>query len=75
MPFELKVIAEPGSATLCGECSLRLRTFDGTECVAFQGRLELDVLPGSLALRYKRLPECVEAERRAQEGACPTTSA
>lgn len=65
MPFELKVIAEPGSATQCGECSLRVRTFDGTECVAFQERLELDVLPGSLALRYKRLPECVEAERRA----------
>jgi len=75
MPFELKVIADPGSATLCGGCSLRFTTFDGAECVAFQGRLELAMLPGSLALRYKRLPECVEAERRAQEGACPATSA
>lgn len=24
MPFELKVIAEPGSATLCGKCRLRV---------------------------------------------------
>lgn len=69
MPFELKVIAEPGSDKHCGGCHLGYTTFDGAECVAFKGRLELEVFPIVQALRYKRLPECVEAEKRAREGA------
>jgi hypothetical protein len=67
MPFEMKVIAEPGSADLCGKCKLRV----GRGCAAFN-KVFTAQLP---KLRYGdddqplRLPECVEAERRAQEGA------
>lgn len=62
MAFEIKVIAEPGPL------------LKNEECVGFRRVPERDHsiaavigIPGAYKLR--RLPECVEAERRAQEGA------
>ena len=73
MPFEIKVIAEPGSATLCGRCKLRI----GRVCGAFNEkfRLFLPILKYGDTKEPYRLSECIQAERRAQEGACPVTSA
>ena len=67
MPFEIKVIAEPGSATLCGKCKLRA----GKVCVAFNEafRLFLPVLKWGDRKEPYRLSECIQAERRSQEGA------
>ena len=70
MPFELKVIADPGSATECGLCPL----LKLGECVGFRRSPERDhsiaeVIGIQGAYKLRRLPECVEAERRAQEGA------
>jgi hypothetical protein len=43
-------------------------TFDGHECGAFGSSLQA-IHDGYVTITgYKRLPECVEAERRAQEG-------
>ena len=67
MPFELKVIAEPGSATQCGGCPRAHGTFDGMECGAFDRDLEF--IPHGVNPHYLRLPECIEAEKRAKEGA------
>lgn len=39
MPFELKVIAEPGSATECGGCPRIHEAFDSHECGAFGATL------------------------------------
>lgn len=66
MPFELKVIAEPGSATLCGKCKLRV----GKVCAGFNEafRLFLPILRYGDAKEPYRLSECIQAERRAQEG-------
>ena len=63
MPFEIKVIAEPGSATECGDCFLR-----DEHCLHFRKRIRIWD-PVRRMERYFRLPECVEAERRAKEGA------
>ena len=67
MPFELKVIAEPGSATLCGKCKLRV----GKVCAGFNEafRLFLPILRYGDTKEPYRLSECIQAERRAQEGA------
>lgn len=67
MPFKLEVIAEPGSATECGNCPRGRRTFGGGECDAFDKDLEF--IWHAVNPRYLRLPECVEAEKRAREGA------
>ena len=69
MPFEIKVIAEPGSATQCGQCSGSAHAADESViCVLFKHQ-ELkwtwrnpDEYEGG---DYGRLPECVEAEKRA----------
>ena len=71
MPFELKVIAEPGSATQCGGCPL---LNNDQECVGFRRSPERDhsiaeVIGIQGAYKLRRLPECVEAEKRAREGA------
>ena len=66
MPFEIKVIAEPGSATLCGKCKLRV----GRVCAAFN-KVFTAKLP---KLRYGdddqplRLPECIAAEGAGRKG-------
>ena len=67
MPFEIKVIAEPGSATLCGKCKLRV----GKVCAGFNEafRLFLPILKYGDTKEPYRLSECIQAERRAQEGA------
>jgi hypothetical protein len=67
MPFEIKVIAEPGSATLCGRCKLRV----GKVCAGFNEafRLFLPILRYGDTKEPYRLSECIQAERRAQEGA------
>ena len=67
MPFEIKVIAEPGSATLCGKCKLRV----GKVCAGFNEafRLFLPVLKWGDRKEPYRLSECIQAERRSQEGA------
>lgn len=74
MPFEIKVIAEPGSATLCGKCKLRV----GKVCAGFNEafRMFLPILrygdtkePYGDTKEPYRLSECIQAERRAQEGA------
>lgn len=67
MPFEIKVIAEPGSATLCGKCKLRV----GRVCAGFNEafRLFLPILRYGDTKEPYRLSECIQAERRAQEGA------
>lgn len=72
MPFELKVIAEPGSATQCGACAGIAHTADESVVCVFFGHKPLawtwvdpEEFKGG---DYGRLPECVEAERRAQEG-------
>ena len=69
MPFEIKVIADPGSATLCGGCPRIHENFDSRECGAFGSTLQPIYAEYFAISGYKRLPECVKAERRAQEGA------
>lgn len=66
MPFELKVIAEPGSATHCLECPLVYDSAEKGRCRGFGKPLEFS--GAFFDAGYLRLPECVEAERRAQEG-------
>ena len=63
MPFELKVLADPGSATQCGGCILK-----GEHCKHFQKRVRL-WNPTLGIEQYIRLPECIEAERKAKEQA------
>ena len=73
MPFELKVIAEPGSATLCGGCGGMAQAADESVICVYFKHMELIWTWGEFTPPkdggYTRLPECVEAERRAQEGA------
>jgi len=72
MPFELKVIADPGSATECGSCAGSGHTADESVVCVFFGHKPLvwtwrnpeDFDGGD----YGRLPECIAAEK-AQEGA------
>ena len=65
MFFEFKVIAEPGSATLCGKCKLRV----GRVCGAFNEafRLFLPILKWGDKKEPYRLSECKQAELRAKE--------
>ena len=68
MPFEIKVIAEPGSATECGLCPL----LKNQECVGFRRVPERDhsiaaVIGIQGAYKLRRLPECVEAEQKAHQ--------
>ena len=69
MPFELKVIAEPGSATECGGCPRIHEAFDSHECGAFGATLQPIRERYPVITGYLRLPECIEAEKRAKEGA------
>ena len=61
MPFELKVIAEPGIETECGGCILK-----GEHCKHFQKRVRL-WNPTLGIEQHRRLPECIAAEK-AQKG-------
>lgn len=65
MPFEIKVIAEPGSATRCGKCELIYRG----ACRAFGE--DLEVAGARIFDTYhdhRRLPECIAAEGAGQKG-------
>lgn len=66
MPFELKVIAEPGSADLCGKCKLRV----GRVCAGFNEafRLFLPILRYGDTKEPYRLSECIQAEGAGQKG-------
>ena len=63
--FKILVEATPGSAALCGFCKCLIPGPYEDHCRAFDGR-RLDFV--HWIRDYVRLPECVEAERRAQEG-------
>lgn len=67
MPFELKVIAEPGDSMLCGKCRLRVGRVCGAFGEAF--RLFLPVLKRGQKKEPYRLSECKQAELRAKEQA------
>lgn len=73
MPFELKVIAEPANATQCGGCAGVAHDSSGSGVCALFGHKPLvwTWLDPETPQHgdYGRLPECVEAEKRAREGA------
>lgn len=66
MAFHVLVEATPGSAALCGFCKCVYPGPNQDHCRAFDGR-RLEYVPQ--INDYVRLPECIEAERKSQEGA------
>lgn len=70
MPFELKVIAEPGNEAQCGSCSGMASAADESVICVFFGHRELewtwrkpeDFEGGD----YGRLPQCIAAEQKEQ---------
>lgn len=69
--FKVQIEIEPQSARVCGACPW-LDEWNET-CGAFGDGSELDSKsigdPDEDEREFLRLPECVEAEKRAQEGA------
>ena len=65
MHFEIKVIAEPGSATHCLECPLVYDSAEKGRCRGFGKPLEFS--NAFFYAGYRRLPECLAAEKGASE--------
>lgn len=69
--LSVSIQIDPKSARVCGACP-RLNEWDET-CGAFGDGSELDSKvigdPDEDEREFLRLPECIEAEKRAKEGA------